>query len=541
MDIRSRLLTGGYGTEVPSYVNIEDGAKVNLYRGGAGLGYTASTGRAPAEMNLTNNAEFYFRAGGSFDIYETATVNMDATSRLKSNGSINLLGTLVIDASAAAEWAGGTEKKLIDQNSTTLEGSANVKIEELPAGVVVIYGEDGDISLRKLPAYTVTWVNYDGTVLETDSGVIEGTEVSYEGADPVKPDSDTETFTFAGWDSTETVITGDTVFTATFVASPRPLAFLNDAAYSDFYTASRKANNGAVIKLNNTAAMPIETLASINNAEVTMTGTGYFAWKYTETVKDDGSVSTSSQKFRIGSPSEAKWTLHNDPIQNATLVIKDANLYNLSDGAHATGFEIYNRKGHKEKGTDNIPNPDTYYPGTLKIVDSYVDVNDIWCSGNVEISGEETQVIARFRFMMGTEADVTANVSVTDGATVELRRDAAQDVGAAGPAVLMLTDGATFWYNPQSASKGYYDIHEKGTLKIDATSQLKSEGGINHKGTIILDAAGLAAGESHTYIDSAYVGLTVDETRIQIVNGGEDVVLTIAEDGDIILTRAAAE
>ncbi len=42
--------------------------------------------------------------------------------------------------------------------------------------------------------YTVTWKNYDGTVLETDKDVLEGTMPEYNGDVPTK-----EGFNFSGW------------------------------------------------------------------------------------------------------------------------------------------------------------------------------------------------------------------------------------------------------------------------------------------------------------------------------------------------------
>ena len=69
-----------------------------------------------------------------------------------------------------------------------------------------------------IPTYTVTWKNYDGSVLETDTGVTYGTRPEYNGATPGQPEDENFTYTFNGWSPAVSAITGDTEYIAQFTA-----------------------------------------------------------------------------------------------------------------------------------------------------------------------------------------------------------------------------------------------------------------------------------------------------------------------------------
>ena len=68
--------------------------------------------------------------------------------------------------------------------------------------------------------YTITWKNYDGTVLETD-GADEfmqwGAQVSYDGTEPTRAKDNTgKIYTFKGWSPELTDVAGDQVYTAQY-------------------------------------------------------------------------------------------------------------------------------------------------------------------------------------------------------------------------------------------------------------------------------------------------------------------------------------
>ncbi len=67
-----------------------------------------------------------------------------------------------------------------------------------------------------LNAYTVTWKNWDGAVLETDVDVPYGRLPAYDGPVPVRAGDARYSYAFIGWDVEVAPVTGDVIYTAVF-------------------------------------------------------------------------------------------------------------------------------------------------------------------------------------------------------------------------------------------------------------------------------------------------------------------------------------
>ena len=69
-------------------------------------------------------------------------------------------------------------------------------------------------------SYTVTWQNYDNSVLETDVKVKKGEMPQYDGAVPIRETDETYVYEFLGWSPELTEVSKDITYVAIFKATP---------------------------------------------------------------------------------------------------------------------------------------------------------------------------------------------------------------------------------------------------------------------------------------------------------------------------------
>ena len=65
---------------------------------------------------------------------------------------------------------------------------------------------------------TITWKNYDGSILEVDNNVPYGNIPSYDGNTPIKESDDRYNYTFAGWTPEVEPVSKDATYTAVFTS-----------------------------------------------------------------------------------------------------------------------------------------------------------------------------------------------------------------------------------------------------------------------------------------------------------------------------------
>ena len=94
------------------------------------------------------------------------------------------------------------------------------KINKLLFGIgllsVTLSGCSSSEDSSKAKTYTITWKNYNGTVLEIDKNVKENTIPTYNGATPTRPDDASYTYTWSGWSPKVVAATSDKTYTATY-------------------------------------------------------------------------------------------------------------------------------------------------------------------------------------------------------------------------------------------------------------------------------------------------------------------------------------
>lgn len=109
---------------------------------------------------------------------------------------------------------------------------------------------------KDIQSYTVTFKNYDGTILQTDSIEVEETPI-YSNSIPTREQDDKYTYTFNGWTPSITEVYADIEYTATFSQTSLYYKREDNKIYFGSYPQKLidEANNEALInELNNITA-----------------------------------------------------------------------------------------------------------------------------------------------------------------------------------------------------------------------------------------------------------------------------------------------
>lgn len=182
---------------------------------GTEASYTGDTPTKPKDQQYT-----YTFSGWDISLAEI-TENVDAVAQF--NGTLNkytvtfknyngtILGTDTVDYGSTATYTGETPTKPKTQQYTYAFSGWNISLENVTSDRDAIAQFSNTTN-----KYTVTFKNYDGSILETDT-VDYGTAASYSGSTPTKPDTDGDcAYRFTGWSNTFANVQNDFEVTAQY-------------------------------------------------------------------------------------------------------------------------------------------------------------------------------------------------------------------------------------------------------------------------------------------------------------------------------------
>ena len=156
---------------------------------------------SPVTGDVTYTAEYNKIANK----YTVTWVNYDGTV-LETDGNVEYNST--------PHYNGATPERAAETGHTYEFKGWNPEISPV-TGDVTYTAEYNKIANK----YTVTWVNYDGTVLETDGNVEYNSTPHYNGATPERAAETGHTYEFKGWTPEISPVTGDVTYTAEYTAT----------------------------------------------------------------------------------------------------------------------------------------------------------------------------------------------------------------------------------------------------------------------------------------------------------------------------------
>ena len=184
---------------------------------------------APAPTKETDHDYAYDFTGWSPAV-TAASANVEYTAQFKAvpiytitwvDKSNNVLNASVVKEGTVPVFSGTVPNIDVDNGTSVKRYKFNNRWKNVQENSYGITPATCDTTYRAqyvletLYKYTVTWKNYDGSVLQ-ESLVLQDDTPSYEGETPTKPSDDTYYYTFSGWDPEITTVSGDKTYTAQF-------------------------------------------------------------------------------------------------------------------------------------------------------------------------------------------------------------------------------------------------------------------------------------------------------------------------------------
>ena len=253
LDINGTLVANGsvYTTAGGADITSSEGTGVYSQAGNPGTEANTYMYNMGSSATIPITAAKLHNADDSF----TETANADAGSVIKYKDGIWGGLSVTFDANGGEGSMDPQEVHVstdapLNQNTFTRDGFEFDGWNTAADGSGTAYADGATINITedttlyaqwKGGTFTVTWVNDDSTVLETDENVAGGTTPTYDGQTPTKKGNAQYSYTFNGWDPEISPVAADTVYKATYKQN------------TNTYTITWKNSDGTVLATDNVA------------------------------------------------------------------------------------------------------------------------------------------------------------------------------------------------------------------------------------------------------------------------------------------------
>lgn len=129
---------------------------------------------------------------------------------------LSIIGIMSLTSCAINNSSTLSSSSLENSSESSISSSSKVS-SEISSEISSTSSEDSSLS-SQAQCFTITWVNYNGDVLEVDEYVDIGTLPTYNGETPTREGDDSVRYIFNGWTPTVIRAEQDATYTATFEA-----------------------------------------------------------------------------------------------------------------------------------------------------------------------------------------------------------------------------------------------------------------------------------------------------------------------------------
>ena len=175
----------------------------------------AESGKSVDELDkVTSNITYYAAFSKTPKTFTVTWKSQDGNDTYESDSGLAYNSTPSFDAADPTKADDAQYTYTFVGWSTSMNSETGSSVADLPNVTtnVTYYA-----AFSKTPkTFTVTWVNWNGDLLEKDEDVKYNSTPSYDGKTPTRPASGRYTYTFNGWTPALSPVTDDITYTATY-------------------------------------------------------------------------------------------------------------------------------------------------------------------------------------------------------------------------------------------------------------------------------------------------------------------------------------